>query len=675
MQIHSREDKKPRRFKICAGVPQRDFPTRTVPNRSEFAIIGGGFQGSQRTREFLRRSPFQGPADQALTLHSGMLWAIPGVLLKSAAKVGSGILDPLFLFRFAMRWSQTFIPTMKEVPADAEVPSHQLMLRSGLIRQLMAGSYTWLPLGYRSVRKVSEIVRQEMDRAGAVELFMPALQPIELFERTGRKDAFGNVLFNFEARRGDRRQHFALGPTHEEVITDLISRQISTYRQLPITLYQIQTKFRNEERPRFGVLRTSEFLMKDAYSFGTSLEQLNTAYDAMYNAYCRIFERCGLKYLPVEAESGPIGGDASHEFMVPAGNGEDFVVHCPACSYAANQEKAEVGTQPCLPAAQPDAPAPETVDTPEAGSIEAVSSLLNRAPQDFIKTLIYVADEQPLAVLLRGDHSANEGKIRRACGATTVELADAATIQQVTGAPVGFAGPVGIQCPILVDHDAAAVTSAVVGANAVDQHLIGVIPGTHFEFTETFDLRNAEENDPCPRCSRPLEIVHGIEVGHVFKLGTKYSVSLDATFIDKEEKSHPIIMGCYGIGVTRVVASIVETCHDENGIVWPLSAAPYSVQIIPLNVADEEVMKVANSVYESLMNAGVDVLMDDRDQRPGFKFKDADLIGIPLRVTIGGRGLKEGITEVRWRAEADAHRIPVAETADFVQQQIRDALA
>jgi prolyl-tRNA synthetase len=571
-----------------------------------------------------------------------------------------------------MRWSQTFIPTMKEVPSEAEVPSHQLMLRAGLIRQLMAGAYTWLPLGYRSVRKVSEIVREEMDRAGAIELFMPALQPIEIFERTGRREAFGNVLFNFEAKRGDRRLHFALGPTHEEVITDLIARHVSSYRQLPITLYQIQTKFRNEERPRFGVLRTSEFLMKDAYSFGTSIEQLNAAYDAMYKAYCRIFERCGLKYLPVEAESGPIGGDASHEFMVPASNGEDFVIHCPACSYAANQERADTGRIARLPTPPSAASDPVKVDTPQAGSIEQVSRLLKATPQSFIKTLIYKVDGKPLAILLRGDHAANEGKIRRASKGSSVELADEATILQVTGAPVGFAGPIGLKCPFLVDHDAALVASAIIGANEKDAHLTGVIPGLHFPVTETFDLRNAEGGDPCPKCTGTLEMVHGIEVGHVFKLGTKYSVSLDAKFVDPQEQSHPIIMGCYGIGVTRVVASIVETCHDENGIIWPLQTAPYTVQLIPLNVTDPQVMQVANQIYGQLQEAGIDVLMDDRDQRPGFKFKDADLIGIPLRITVGGKGLADGITEVKWRRSPDALRVPIAETAQTIQRLIHE---
>lgn len=569
-----------------------------------------------------------------------------------------------------MRWTKTFIPTMKEVPSDAEVPSHQLMLRAGLIRQLMAGAYTFMPLGYRVIRKVSEIVRQEMDRAGAIEMFMPAIQPIELFERTGRREAFGNVLFNFETRRGDRNLHFALGPTHEEVITDLISREIKTYKQLPMTLYQIQTKFRNEERPRFGVLRTSEFLMKDAYSFSTSLEQLNEAYDAMYNAYCRIFERCGLEYIPVEAESGPIGGDASHEFMAPADNGEDFVVRCTGCGYAANQERADTGRVQTLADSIDGAAAPIKVDTPNAGSIEDVSRMLEADPATFIKTLVYIVDEKPVAVLLRGDHDANEGKIRRALKGTDVALADEATIAQVTGAPVGFAGPVGISCPCIADHDVANIPSAVTGANEKDAHLTGVIPGTHFELTETFDLRNAAAGDPCPKCDAILDIVHGIEIGHVFKLGTKYSQSLEANFLDSEEKKNPIIMGCYGIGVSRVVASIVETCHDDGGIVWPLSVAPYTVELIPLNVKDENVMTAANSIYDELTESGIDVLMDDRDQRPGFKFKDADLIGLPIRVVVGGKGLKEGKAEIKLRTESDATKVPLDSAVAHVKELV-----
>ena len=582
-----------------------------------------------------------------------------------------------------MRWSQTFISTMKEVPSDAEVPSHQLMLRAGLIRQLMAGAYTFMPLGYRVVRKVSQIVREEMDRAGGVELFMPALQPLELFERTGRKDAFGNVLFKLEAKRGDRNLQFALGPTHEEVITDLVSREIKSYKQLPVTMYQIQTKFRNEERPRFGVLRTSEFLMKDAYSFGASIEQLNDAYDAMYNAYCRIFERCGLEYIPVEAESGPIGGDASHEFMAPADNGEDFVVRCSSCEYAANQERADTGRSSSIPPAVADAPDAQKVDTPRAGTIEDVSKMLNADPSIFIKTLIYsvpnnVSDSgsdenhspKAVAVLVRGDHEVNEGKVRRALGVSRLELADEATIEKVTGAPVGFAGPVGIQCDYVADHDVALITSAITGANEKDAHLTGVIPGTHFKLTETHDLRNAIADDPCPRCDGTLETVHGIEVGHVFKLGTKYSESLDAVFLDREEKKHPIIMGCYGIGVSRVVAAIVETCHDDGGIIWPKSVAPYTVELIPLNIKDEDTMTTANSIYDELSAGGIDVLMDDRDQRPGFKFKDADLIGLPIRVIIGGKGLKEGNAEIKLRTDSQATKVPIGETCEYVRKLV-----
>ncbi len=574
-----------------------------------------------------------------------------------------------------MRWSKTFIPTMKENPSDAEIPSHQLMLRAGLIRQLMAGAYTYLPLGWRAVRKAEAIVREEMDRAGAIEMFMPALQPIDLFERTGRKAAFGNVLINFHITRGDRRVHVALGPTHEEVVTDLMARHLNSYRQLPLCVYQIQTKFRNEERPRFGVLRTSEFLMKDAYSFGSSLEQLNSVYDAMYHAYCRIFARAGLKYLPVEAESGPIGGDASHEFMVPANNGEDRIVHCPACSYAANLERAETGRRPRTSPQSAGAAPLTRVSTPNATSIEQVSRMLKTTPDRMIKTLIYQVDGAPVAVLVRGDHEANEAKVRRAAGGQSVELADVATIQKVTGAPVGFAGPVGIQCRLLVDHDVADLVDAVTGGNEADVHTTGVNIGRDYQVETTHDLRMAAGQDPCPRCSGTLELVHGIEVGHVFKLGTKYSVSLKAEYLDEKERLNPMIMGCYGIGVNRIVAALCETSFDENGLIWPLSIAPYEVLVIPLNVTDPETMETAERTYRELQARGVDVLMDDRDARAGVKFKDADLIGIPLRVVIGGKGLKEGQVEVRWRWETDSRRVPVGEAVVAVENLIRERKA
>jgi prolyl-tRNA synthetase len=564
---------------------------------------------------------------------------------------------------------------MKETPADAEIPSHRLMLRAGLIRQLMAGAYTYLPLGWRALRKAEAIVREEMDAIGAVEIHMPALQPIDLFERTGRREAFGNVLINFQIPRRDHKVHLALGPTHEEVVTDLVARHVSSYRQLPLTLYQIQTKFRNEERPRFGVLRTSEFLMKDAYSFSTNVEQLGEIYDRMYRAYCRIFARSGLEYLPVEAESGPIGGDASHEFMVPSPNGEDDIVRCPTCNYAANLERAETGRSAPKIVPPKDAAPVQTIDTPGATSIEQVSRLLGVEPRQMIKTLVYLADGKPVAVLLRGDHEANEGKIRRALRAKDLELADPATIEKVTGAPVGFAGPVDIGCPVIADHDVPQVVSAVTGANAADKHHKNVTIGRDYELDVSYDLRDAAAGDPCPRCAESkrqgtLELVHGIEVGHVFKLGTKYSESLDARFVDEKEVSHPIIMGCYGIGVNRIIAATAETSHDENGLIWPLSIAPYSVLLIPLNADDAQVSEVAERYYKELTAAGVDVLLDDRPQRPGFKFKDADLIGIPLRVVIGGKGLAEGQVEIKWRTDTAAEKAPIANGVQSVLDKL-----
>ena len=569
-----------------------------------------------------------------------------------------------------MRWSQSFIPTMKEIPSDAEVPSHQLMLRAGLIRQLMAGAYTYLPLGVRALKKAEAIIREEMDAAGALEIFMPALQPIDLFERTGRKEAFGNVLIQFNVRRGDRNVHLALGPTHEEVVTDLMSRHISSHRQMPLTVYQIQTKFRNEERPRFGILRTSEFLMKDAYSFHSSVESLNDVYQKMYRAYCRIFARCGLDYLPVEAESGPIGGDASHEFMIPAANGEDRIVFCKKTNYAANLERAETGRKPPVIATSPDAKAVAKLHTPNVGSIETVCKLLKCKPEKMVKTLIFLADEKPVAVLLRGDHEANEGKIRRALGATSLELASPATILEVTGASVGFAGPMGIKCPIVADHDVPLVVNAITGANESDYHLANVNVGRDYTLETTYDLRNAAAGDPSPRGEGTLELVHGIEVGHVFKLGTKYSVSMDALYDDESENRQPIIMGCYGIGVNRILAGLAETKHDENGLIWPLSIAPYQVIVSVIGANEADTLTAAEKFYTDLRAAGVDVLLDDRDLRPGVKFKDADLIGIPLRVNFGGKGLKEGVLELKWRTSADSERVPVANALQTVLDQL-----
>jgi prolyl-tRNA synthetase len=566
-----------------------------------------------------------------------------------------------------MRWTQTLIPTMKETPEGAEIPSHVLMLRAGLIAQVMAGAYTYLPLGLRSLKKAEQIVREEMDAAGAIELAMPSLSPLALWEQSGRVEAFGDVLMQLAVRRQNRKVPMVLGPTHEEIITDMIARQVSSYRQMPITLYQITTKFRNEERPRFGVLRTSEFLMKDAYSFDSSVEGLGRSYDAMYRAYCRIFARCGLGYLAVEAESGPIGGDASHEFMVPAENGEDTVVHCRECGYAANLERAEVGP---LGGPLPDVPLKnlQTVPTPGASTIEQVSKFLGCRAQDLIKTLIYVADGQPIAVLIRGDHEANENKIRRVVGAGKLAMAEPAVIERVTGAPVGFAGPVGLKerIPIWADRDVEFMRNAVTGANQADAHVTGVNPGRDFQVRLFADLRNARDGDPCPRCSARVAIRHAIEVGHVFKLGTRYSEALGARFLDDKEQLHPIIMGCYGIGVNRILAALIETNYDEAGILWPVALAPYEVIVIPVNVADDATRQAAEKLHAELLGTGIEVLLDDRDLRAGVKFKDADLVGFPLRAVIGERGLRQGQVEVKWRWDKQAQMLPLDAAAEEI---------
>jgi len=566
-----------------------------------------------------------------------------------------------------MLWSKTFIPTMKETPEGAEIPSHVLMLRAGLISQTMAGAYNYLPLGLRSLRKAEQIVREEMNAAGAVELHLSALAPLSLFERSGRVEAFGNVLIKFAVPRPGRKVQMALGPTHEEVITDMITHTVSSYRQLPVTLYQIQTKFRNEERPRFGVLRTSEFLMKDAYSFDPTVESLAESYNKMYSAYCRVFERCALEYLPVEAESGPIGGDASHEFMVPAENGEDTVLHCFECGYAANQEKAEIGARDVV---RPDVPLEElkTVDTPGASTIEQVSGMLKIEPRQLIKTLIYMADGKPVAILVRGDHDANEGKVRRLLGAEKLELAEPDVIERVTGAPVGFAGPVGLAQPIPIhaDADVKPMVNAATGANAADRHLTGVNLDRDFTVERFADLRNAVSGDPCPRCSATVTERYAIEAGHVFKLGTKYSEALGARFLDDKEQQQTIIMGCYGIGINRLLAATVETSHDEHGIVWPVSLAPYEVLLVPMKAGDEQTAGVVDELGEKLNDAGIEVLVDDRDARAGVKFNDADLIGVPLRIVIGPRGLKEGKLEVKWRWEKEAEMIDLSTAAETV---------
>ncbi|APW61018.1 proline--tRNA ligase [Paludisphaera borealis] len=568
-----------------------------------------------------------------------------------------------------MRWSSALIPTLKETPADAVAPSHILLLRAGMIRQLGAGAYTYLPLGLRVLHKAEAIVRQEMDAAGAVELLMPALQPVELWKESGRFETFGDLLMKLTISGG---HHMALGPTHEEVITDLVRDLVRSYKQLPITLYQIQTKFRDEPRPRFGILRTREFLMKDAYSFDADVDQLGRSYDAMYEAYCRTFDRCGLPYVVVDAESGPIGGDASHEFMVPCSTGEDKVIQCPSCNYAANQEKAEVGESAAAPQ-RADSPPYEAKPTPGKRTIRDVCAFLKVDEATSGKLLVFLADGKPVAVLLRGDHEANEAKVRRAFGAAVLAPADPDSIQKATGAPMGFLGPIAIKIPMIVDRAVTAMETIVVGGNEVDVHLTGVVPGRDFPIDRALDLRNADEGDPCPRCGAAMVVKAGLEIGHVFKLGTKYSKAMGANYQDEKGTEIPLIMGCYGIGVNRIVAAAVEACHDANGIVWPLNLAPYQAAVVPLQVNNKAVMDAAEEIERRLTEAGVDVILDDRDQRPGFKFKDIDLIGIPLRIVVGERGLKDGTIEMKWRHESESKNVPLETAGDAALAELKAA--
>ena len=571
-----------------------------------------------------------------------------------------------------MRWSQALIPTLKESPADAVAPSHVLLLRAGMIRQLGAGAYTYLPLGFRVLNKVVAIVREEMNAAGGQEMLMPALQPVELWKESGRFGNMGGILMELTVGGNSA---VVLGPTHEEVVTDVVRDLVRSYKQLPITLYQIQTKFRDEPRPRFGIIRTREFIMKDAYSFDANVEQLAKSYDAMYEAYCRIFDRCALPYVIVEAESGPIGGDSSHEFMVPAESGEDSIIQCPSCGYAANVERAEIGAG-AAPNAHDAAASPfEKVATPNKRTIQEVCDFLKVAPATSAKLMVFLADGKPVAALIRGDHEANEAKVRRAFGASTLAPAEPDAILKATGAPIGFLGPLGIKIPLAVDAAVASLPSVVVGGNEVDVHLKGVVPGRDFALGHVADLRNASEGDPCPRCGAPMAVRHGIEIGHVFKLGTKYSKAMGATFLDDKGAEAPIIMGCYGIGVSRLLAAAVEASRDGNGILWPLSIAPYQVVVVPLQVQNEAVVAAAEALVAQFEASGVDVLLDDRDARPGVKFKDADLIGVPLRVVVGERGLKEGTIEVKWRSADAAHHVPSATAGEAILAELATARA
>ena len=552
-----------------------------------------------------------------------------------------------------MRWSQTFVPTLKETPAEAEIASHKLLLRAGLIRKLAGGLYTFLPMGLRALQKISQIIREEMNRAGALEILMPALQPPEIWKESGRYETASDVLFKAKDRAN---REWVLGPTHEEVVTTLAAGEISSYRQLPKNYYQIQTKFRDEIRPRFGLMRAREFIMKDAYSFDTSDEAAQASYQGMFDAYVRIFDRCGLKALPVEADTGVIGGKFSHEFMVPAEVGENDVVYVETGEYAANVEKATsalkspLASMPSLPLDQ--CPPAEPFETPGVRTIED----LTRAPYSVeatrqIKTLVYVVEDKPVILLLLGNDQLNESKVAGLLGTTQFRPAESAEIHQWLGAHPGSLGAVGIgEIPIYADCFLEGGQDLVTGANQDGYHLKHVCVARDIRVKHFVDLRTVQAGEPCPVTGKPLQIQTAIEVGHVFKLGTKYSEAMQAQFLDEHGKSQPCVMGCYGIGVTRTLQAVIEQCHDEHGIYWPPSVAPYVVCITPLGVKPEsEVMRCAEALYQQLSEAGVDVILDDRDERPGVKFKDSELIGFPLRIGIGERSLKEGEVEIKPR--------------------------
>lgn len=564
-----------------------------------------------------------------------------------------------------------FQPTGREVPSDAEVISHQLMIRAGMIRKLTSGIYSYLPLGYRVIRKVEQIIREEMNKAGAQEVCLPMVQPAELWQESGRWEFYGKELLRFRDRH-DR--DYCLGPTHEEVITDLVRNDIKTYRQLPRNLYQIQTKFRDEVRPRFGVMRAREFGMKDAYSFDADEAGAEISYEKMFTAYNNIFRRCGLKFRPVEADSGSIGGKYSHEFMVTAESGEDAIVVCDKCNYAANLEKAEVAKPDKIDSAEKDWLPLENVHTPDVRTIEEVSAFLKVTPQDIIKTLIFNADGKPCAVLIRGDQEVNEIKVKNYLGANELELADDEMIMQATGAPRGFAGAVNIKCSVAADYSVMNMTNFVTGANIEDYHLKNVNFGRDCKVESFADLRVIEKDDKCPRCGGDIQFVRGIEVGHVFKLGTKYSKAMKAVYLDRDGQEKIMIMGCYGIGIGRTVAACIEQNNDANGIIWPLPLAPYQVIITPVNVNEGAVFQAAEKIYNELLAAGIEVILDDRDERAGVKFKDADLIGIPLRVTVGQKNLISGNVELKNRQTGETKIYPLTEIVAEIQKKVAEAL-
>ena len=569
-----------------------------------------------------------------------------------------------------MKYSNYFIPTFRELPSEAEIISHQLMLRAGLIRKLTSGIYNYLPAGLKSLKKVENIIREEMNRSGALEVLMPAVQPADLWQESGRWDYYGTELLRFKDRHN---RDACLGPTHEEVITDLVRREIRSYKQMPVNFYQIQTKFRDEIRPRFGIMRCREFIMKDAYSFDSDEAGAARSYELMHQAYSNIFRRCGLKFRAVEADTGSIGGSFSHEFMVLADIGEDQIVNCIQCDYAANLEKAEVGYDKHQLACADDVMKPlEEVETPDMKTVEEVTSFLSISPDQLIKTLILRSNGEVVAALVRGDHELNEVKLKNLLGIEQVELADPKDVAEVTGAPMGFAGPVGLKVRMVADHAIKGMRNFVTGGNRQDLHLRNVNMERDFHVDIFGDLRMVTPEDSCPRCGGDIRFGRGIEVGHVFKLGTKYSKAMGAVFLDEHGGEKPIVMGCYGIGVGRTVAAAIEQNHDRDGIIFPIPIAPFEVVILPLQMHEAGVVEAAEKIYRELSGGGLDILLDDRDVRAGIKFKDADLLGTPVRVTVGMRNLKEGQVEIKMRSESESTLIPIQEAPAITSEKVKD---
>ena len=571
-----------------------------------------------------------------------------------------------------MRASQLLIPTLRETPAEAEVISHKLLLRAGYIRRSAAGVYTYLPLAQRVLSKIKKIVREEMDKRGGQEIVMPIMQPAELWQESGRWDVYGPELFRLKDRHG---RDFALGPTHEEIITTLVKSEVSSYKQLPLLLYQIQNKYRDERRPRFGLLRGREFIMKDLYSFDIDEAALDVTYRKMYEAYTRIFQRCGLKFRPVEADSGAIGGSDTHEFMVLAESGEALVLFCENenCSYAANVEKAQ-SSELAEPTGE-ELPL-EEVHTPGQKTIGQVSEYLGISEKGLIKTLFYETESEVVVALVRGDHDVNEIKLQHLLDCLRLELASEEIVKKLTDAPLGYAGPIGLKNVLVIaDHEVSVMRNAVTGANKDDYHYKNVCPGRDFKASKIADIRFVKAGEPCPTCGGVLCEAKGIEVGQVFKLGEKYSKSMGATFQDENGKSRHYVMGCYGIGVSRTMAAAIEQHNDQNGIIWPVSIAPFHLVIVPVNTKDQALVDISEILYRSFLDAGVEVVLDDRPERPGVKFKDADLVGYPLRLTVGKKFLEEGQLELLVRKTGTTHFLKEEELFTFIQEFIKSETA